>query len=299
MMGGSSGGGSSAGEIGYPAYMETAHNDWLDDNGTDLMTESIASLMENVITTILPADKPFYNFVTAIPADVMGYTNVMVTPYQAVIDLDALNLTNLFDTFFATLDDAAARAAIVAAEAALLDARMTADILPEFQRGMRDIGAVLTTGFTVGEANMRARDNLSVAKLDAELQLQARRVGWQMSMQWVQLNIDWNRLVATLADEVAIRYIEARYKGDQLDVEMAAKDMLFNLEVYQYGSNVLASIAGATVATKPESSMISTALGGIMSGAASGAAVGSVVPGLGTTAGAIGGALLGLAAAIF
>ena len=295
-MGGSGGGGSSAGEIGYPAYMETIHGNWVDGGGADTMTDSITVLMQ-AMHDLPIADRPFANFVTAIPADVMGAGLAMVTPYQAVMDLDALNLTNLFDTFFATLDDAVARAAIVAAEAALLDARMTADILPEFQRGMRDIGAVLTTGFEIGEANMRARDNLSVAKLDAELQLQARRIGWEMSMRWVQLNIDWNRLVATLADEVSIRYIEARYKGDQLNVEMEAKDTLFDLEVYQYGNNVLAAISGATASTKPESSMIGTTLGSIASGAASGAAMGALVGN--PAAGAIVGGLLGLAAAIF
>ncbi len=292
---GGKGGGGTAGEVAYPAYMETAHADWLDNTGVDTMATSVVDLMN----TAQAGASPFAGFVTADPAVVMGAAAQVLTPFQAVEDLDALNLTTLFTTFFATLDDNAQILAIVAAETALLDTRMTADILPEYQRGMRDIGAVLTTGFEVGEANMRARDNLSVAKLDAELRLQSRRLGWQMSMQWVQLNIDWNRIIAGLADEVAIRYMESRFKADQLDIEMDAKDDLFDLEVYQYGSNVLAAISGAAATSKPETSLISTGLGGIMSGAATGASIGSIIPGIGTTAGAAVGAALGLAAAIF
>ena len=42
-MGGGTGG-SSAGEIGYPAYMETAHSDWLDDGGNDNTLDMIKKL---------------------------------------------------------------------------------------------------------------------------------------------------------------------------------------------------------------------------------------------------------------
>jgi hypothetical protein len=290
-----SGGGSSAGEVAFPAHMGVAHADWLDNTGVDTMTNSVVDLMN----TAQAGASPFAGWVTADPAIVMGAAAQVLTPFQAVEDLDALNLQNIFTGFYAILDDAIEIAAIVAAEAALLDTRMIADILPEFQRGMRDMGAVLTTGFTLGEANMRARDNLSVAKLDAELRLQSRRVGWQLAISWVQMTVEWNKQVATLATEVAIRYIEARFKADQVDIEMAAKDVLFDLETYQYGSNVMASISGAVVRGQGGTSGISAALGGVLSGAATGAAIGSVVPLLGTTVGASVGAALGLAAAIF
>lgn len=47
-MSGSSGGGSS-GKVEYPTYMQTVHNDWLDNTGTDTMTNSINDLMEVAI----------------------------------------------------------------------------------------------------------------------------------------------------------------------------------------------------------------------------------------------------------
>lgn len=296
-MGGSSGG--SAGEIAYPAYMEKIHWDWLNKNDTEAVDHSITYYMK----TAQDGVSPFSTFSTAVPATVMGYTAAMVTPYQAVMDLAALDLTTLFTDFFDILDDNAQILATVAAEAAMLDARLVADVLPRFQRGMRDMGSVLTTGFTLGQANIEASHDLSVAKLDAELRLQSRRLGWQLSLQWVQINIDWNRTVAALSDEVAIRYLEARMKVDQLDVEMSAKDRLFDLEVFQYGGNLMASIAGATSTTKPETSMISAALGGVLSGAAAGAKIGGMIGAAGGPIGAAGGAaiggLLGLAAAIF
>jgi len=221
----------------------------------------------------------------------------VLTPFQAVEDLNALNLQNIFTGFYAILDDAVEIAAIVAAEAALLDTRMIADILPAFQYGMRDMGAVLTTGFTIGEANMRARDNLSVAKLDAELRLQSRRVGWQLAIQWVGLVSEWERQIVGLATEVAVRYMEARFKADQIDVEIAAKDTLFDLDTYQYGSNVMASISGAVVRGQGGTSGISAALGNAVSGMSAGAKLGVLVGQ--PAAGAGIGALLGLAESIF
>ena len=290
-MGGKSGGG--AGEIGFPAYMERIHQNWLDD-GADVIAVNMVERMQDLFDT---GNTPFDTWGTAIPYDVMGQAVQVLTPFQAVADLDALNLTTLFTTFFATLDDTVARAAIVAAEAALLDARMTADILPGFQRVMRNDGAVLTTGFTLGEANIRAQDNLAVAKLDTGLRLQSRRISWELSFRWVQLTIEWNRIVAVMATEVAIRYLESRYKVDQLNVEMDAKDVLFYLEVYQYGGNMMAAISGASVRGQPESSMISTALGGVLSGAATGAQIGELFDQ--PASGAVIGGLLGLSAAIF
>ena len=292
-MGGGKGGGS-AGEIGFPAYMERIHQNWLDD-GADLMTVDMQVMMQAIFDADTPFDPTVWG--TANPAIVMGAGFQVLTPFQAVEDLDALNLTTLFTTSLATLDDTVARAAIVAAEAALLDARMTADILPGFQRAMRNDGAVLTTGFTIGEANIRAQDNLAVAKLDTELRLQSRRISWELSFRWVQLTIEWNRIVAVMATEVAIRYLESRYKVDQLNVEMAAKDALFYLEVYQYGGNMMAAISGASVKGQPESSMINTALGGVLSGASAGAQIGKLLDQ--PAAGAMIGGLLGLSAAIF
>ena len=292
-MGGS--GGSTAGEVNYPAYMELVHDDWLGSTAGDTITNSVTVMMN----TATAGASPFAAWVTADPATRMGVAVQVLTPFQAVEDLDALNLTTIFTTFYAVLDDNVEILAIVAAEAAMLDARLIADVLPRFQQGLRDMGAVLTTGYTLGLANMEASHDLSVAKLDAELRLQSRRVGWQLALQFTQMSIEWDKAVAALADEVAVRYMESRFKADQLDTEMGAKDVLFDLETMQYGNNVLAAIAGATASTKPETSMISGALGGVMSGAATGATIGSLVPGIGTTVGAGVGAILGLAAAIF
>jgi hypothetical protein len=82
-------------------------------------------------------------------------------------------------------------------------------------------------------------------------------------------------------------------------VEMDAKDMLFVLELFQYGNNVMAAIAGATASNKPETSMVSTILGSIMSGAATGAGIGTAMSPVGGLPGAVIGGVLGLASAIF
>jgi len=39
-------GGGSSGAVSYPGYMETIHNDWLDNTGLDTITSSITDIMD-------------------------------------------------------------------------------------------------------------------------------------------------------------------------------------------------------------------------------------------------------------
>ena len=83
------------------------------------------------------------------------------------------------------------------------------------------------------------------------------------------------------------------YESREIDLDVA--DSLYNLKVYQYGSNVMASPqVGATYVPEKESAMRS-ALGGVMAGAGAGAMTGGAIGGPpGAATGALIGGLLGI-----
>ena len=112
------------------------------------------------------------------------------------------------------------------------------------------------------------------------------------------MQIEFFRLTATLSTELTRIYTAARHDIDSLYSEIAAKDRLFDLNIFQYGVNVMSSISGSAV-SPPDPGSAKSGLGGALSGAlaggATGAMLGSAFPGVGTVAGAGVGAAVGLA----
>ncbi len=302
------GGGSTSGEVSYPDYMENRHDGWLAEVTTAMSAARAGS-------------SPYAGFVTVNPADVFG--SLPKTPAQALADFDGVNPASLYGSYYATnashnvevpgpLSDQDI-STIVDAEVAKLEAVRDTRIQPAFEAGMRDIGAVMSSAFVIGLANINSEIMRDAAQLDAKLRANNPMLGLEkakIEVQQTQGNqetahrlvateLDSHRLVVVLATEIARIYSAARLDADKVEVEMAAKDRLFDLETFQYGANVMASISGGTAHSSPQGSTIGTAIGGALSGAAAGAMVAGAV--WGSAAGPAGmaiGAALGLAGAL-
>lgn len=290
-------GGGTSGTVAYPAHMTSVHTDWL-NKGVDLITASVTDVMNTATAGV----SPYAAFVTVDPAVVFGVAFQVLNAFQAVEDIDALNLDTIFTNAVAAMNDNVEITAMVAAQNAMLTNRLTTEILPIYQSGMRDMGAVHTSSFTLGEANIQAEITRNIADYDAKLRLESRRNAVQLAIEWTKVVVQWNISCWSSALETAIRYSEARMKVDQLDMEFAGKDRLFALETFQYGSNVMASIAGAAAGKVSETSGIATTLGNMASMASMGLLTGAMVPGAGPTTALIGagiGAGVGLLSSIF
>ena len=87
--------------------------------------------------------------------------------------------------------------------------------------------------------------------------------------------------------------IVAKVEETEKNLKYDEQDALWDLEMYQYGGNILASIAGAASGTKgKEVSTGASVLGGAMSGAAAGASIGGPIgAGIGGVIGGIAGLL--------
>lgn len=289
---GGSGGGGSSGKVDFPAHMKTAHKDWLDSTGVDTMTFSVVDLMNTAMTGV----SPYNGYVPVDPDDI--FVAVAKTPanykspYVFLEGFDAWDIDSAFDSYI--VDDEARISATVSAHSDLLDDEINTRVLPAFKAGMANINATMSSAFVIGEATIRDSKVKKVAETDANIRLKRLQEGADVAMKRISAIHEWRRITATLSTELTRLYLAAQFERDENYLDKLDKDAKWDLEMYQYGSQVMASISGtaSTTSTTPKASV----LGGAVSGALAGAAMGAQIGAAGGPIGAGGGALLGLAA---
>ncbi len=221
-------------------------------------------------------------------------------------------------------DDATVNAEI-AANDAIIDSRITTTILPRFQAGMQDINAVVSSAFVVGQSNIESEGQLDKDKFAADIRLKSYMLGFEgilkRDLQINEINesrskrvtardIQHNEMIMTGTKDVIgmlinrLEFIKIgthyRIEGDRIIflmrqeyeervVDWDEKDEVWDMSMYQYGVNVMASISGAAATARGGApSTMQKALGGALSGIAVGAAVNG-------PPGAIVGGVIGLA----
>lgn len=112
---------------------------------------------------------------------------------------------------------------------------------------------------------------------------------------WDSAVKNYGQLAALTIDANRIKIVAKQEEYDK-NLQYDRKDAVWDLEMYQYGGNVLASIAGAAIKQNEEVSTGSSVLGGALAGAAAGAVLGPVgalsggaVAGIGAALGGLGG----------
>lgn len=267
------GGGSSSGEIKYPDYMVGVHWQWLNGTGTHNLDvdggQSITNAMNQAMTM-----NPYGSNLPADPADEIAAMETIADAYssQITIAADAAALATLMDKYEDWFADIA-----------------LASVYPRFEAGMRDINAVQSSAFVIGRALIEgqiAKQVDSMYERNLPVFAQTRLAIAAEHGKLAHLKTEQKRLEIIAETEYATR------KADQL-----AAQRLWNLDVYKYGSNVLASIGSASVHTGQKSvSPGQSALGGAISGAAAGAMYASasgIGVGYGTAIGAVLGGVAG------
>ena len=266
---GSSGGGGASGAVSHSAYLETIHADWLNDTGTDTIEKSITEVMDSAL-----GSSPWVALTAYNPdADILAY-EAELTLFQVLLAglSDTVDWAALYaqaDVTFGALGPA------VTAYGNLLDDNINIKVLPQFRRGMQDINAVVSSAFVIGEANIwgfRDRDvagyiatleDKKMAAMDQMTQMMARRIAWQES--YTRMMIEANRIK-----------IVAKKEQTDRDAEIDEQDAKWDLEVFQYGGNLMAAIGGGTaLPNMAGKNKVASVLGGAMGGAAMGAMMAS------------------------
>jgi hypothetical protein len=304
------GGGSSSGTVDFPAYMKTLHGEWLNRNGASVV--AVGDSINELISAGLVASP--YDGETAYNPDsnIAEFIAELATFKTIVDNIDpetdwisyATTVKNEVDT---NIMDDTVITTVTNAHAAVLDDRLTTEVLPRFQVGMRDVNAVISSTFVIGQAVLEAFNTREVAEFDAKLRVAAQGFRNQLIFQGIDANIGLLQSKINFKNSVTNYSIEAnRIKtvlkkeeiAERLDIE--DNQYKWGLELYQHGGNILSSISGSSVNTEKKPNKLSSAVGGAVSGAAVGGMIGGAMAGgkAGSTAGYWGagiGAVLGAA----
>jgi hypothetical protein len=303
--GGSSGGGSS-GKVDYPDYMKDWHGRVLDDSGTDSLSTSITAVMDAAL-----GNSPWAAYTAYDPdADIAAY-EAAVSDYATI--LAGIDYTVDWASFYAqavATIDAAADDIVdddVDAYADTLDDELTTKVLPRFRAGMRDVNAVVSSAFVIGQAVIEGFRDRDVARHASKLRVALVTGANSSYLEAVNqmTNLMINRLnyedsYAKLMIEANRIKIVAKKEESELNSRYDESDALWDLEVFKYGGNMLASIAGAAVNEGVEGpSTGASMIGGALSGAAAGAMIAGASKGaIAGPVGAIIGGVLGAASAL-
>jgi len=266
------GGGGGAGEVSYPGYMEDYFSDMtigLGAGGGETMTINMVEAMN-----IAQAGASPYGSAVAYDPD---------TEVDAMTD----SIDDFAALIAATLVDDAVDDVVTEYSEDLAD-RLEAEVLPRFRSGMRDINAVVSSAFVLGQAIIEASQTRQVTGFSSAAHLKVIDLRLEFQKALTHYTIEANRIK-----------IVAKKEENESNLEIEEADASWDLEVFQHGVNMLASIGGGVgMPDKKKRSKAASAIGGALTGAAAGAMVGasygSGYPGVGTAIGAVLGAAAGL-----
>lgn len=282
-MGGSSGGGDQVTTIRYADYVEAHHQTFLN---------IMASKRDAVI------DSSPYATYTDIEIDPGFFgTGYILASFPSLYDMygkfmAGLDIEVLFDqTLVDTLDSAYINNLI-----SVEGVRMTDDIIevaqPRFVTGMRDINSVISGSFVTGKAMLEDARVKALSRFSAELKYRLIPAAVE---RW-RSHLDWNKTVVMTYAEILKLYISSKMDTENLNFEMAAKNLLWPFTVLEYNRAALGALQGATTATSDVAGASKTqkAIGGALSGAVAGATLFPANPIIGAIVGGVLGAGAGL-----
>lgn len=336
-MGGSGSGGDVPPEhiIMYAPYVEQWHSTWLTRMET-LWTQAIAANPYTSLMTPYDPDAALDGMLAALNA----YCAVLLNFHNTSLDINvvaaAFDKAKTIETFVPGTAWSGHLSTITPlVDAQLLETteidesvnqyseQLQADIeektLPAFEAGMRDINAVMSTSFIIGEALIFAEKNRNVAKYRADLLLAAwaDRNKAIMNLSTTLLDADFKTYAAygTFAEMVGKFWIQgvefkrqltdklidvlrmkivAKKEEDDETLRRAIENAKWPMSMSQYPASMLGSAGGGHAV--PEGTgggpTVASVLGGVMAGASIGAMFN------GETGGAWGSAIGGVAGGI-
>jgi len=279
----------AAGKVDFPDYMKQIHENWLDGGGSPNLDieNSVVKAMNDAQGASPFSSASAFNptsDITAITDAVESYNTLVdgidkINDWKAIVDATGYNSTGV-DTY----DD-------------ILTDQLEANTLPKYKAGMRNIGAVMSSAYSIGESVIYAFKNRDVAQHASQL---AREAVNQMIHLYDKKLEGMKNWMASVIETRRIAIVSQKEQQDT-DNSLSENDARWDLETFQYGANVMAAISGGPSITsgagaKKSPSTSQSAIGGALSGAALGAAVASTTDSVSSGWGALGGAAMGAAA---
>ncbi|RLI52544.1 MAG: hypothetical protein DRP09_17710, partial [Candidatus Thorarchaeota archaeon] len=246
--------------------MEDMHKDWLNGNETDTLgSENITALMaaaigaspyasvtaydpESELAAMLTGLSDFDTVIDGIDGD--GDWENAITAVQTKLEADVFEDVTSFivspNTTYIDND--------VDAFADKLDNQIESTVLPRFQAGMRDINAVISSAFVIGEALIEEGRDAEVAKHASGLRMTAMEIDSRNNELLLKdelhkremiksegsrvLDLDMAKVeyekayLMALAEIRRMRIVAYKEEHD-MNVSLDKRDSLWDLEVFQ------------------------------------------------------------------
>ena len=257
-MGGKGGGGSSSGKISYPAYMSDMHHQWLDNWNDDKPGQPGGVEGPLDLANFPDVAGDMLNATTAIGGN----------PYAGAVayspDVDLANAQDAIDDFNADL--AAGWTSFLTSTIEGIDATIASPVefkemedvvsdrirrqqskdIRRFNAKTVDIGAIQTNTYAIGlmYQEQLTQDHIHEFITGQENKLLATRL--QLLGQFGPTRLDGFRAVVDQQGKLV--QLGTTAKGDELQVnqQWEVAEATWDLDLFPFGANVLAGMAGAT-----------------------------------------------------
>lgn len=307
-MGKGGGGSQGSGRVEYPPYLTNIHNHML--YGKDLSNEhlpydrqpdstSVLGLINSRLSlTAWDGNSPISNVISGLAGGSI-HSSVSLSDggfglYVTLPDPSAffISVDDAMDAFSTAVGNMSTTTANLDALQSALETATEAPYyrgLNNFVSGMSDINATNSSAFIVGLALMESGRQRAIAEQRAQWQQQNNNSQVSAYGQLAQMEL-----------EVQKTKLVAEYDKVNTHVTYRRQAQLWDLELYEYGANMLAASSGAVSSKGQSGSTVQSVLAGALTGAAGGAAIGSMFAAEGSTGlAAVGGPwALGLGALI-
>lgn len=229
-MGKSSGGGDTTTTIRYAPYIETDHQ--------LLLNQTVIECTKAIYNS------PYANLTAGIDVDVV-FTGGILPPtawqmfQNYILDFDIESqAVNFYNDALAS--NVAAES--VKSQADLLDNELTMRVLPRMKAKMRDIGAVLSSGFIVAEAQLESEKLLAISKFATDMKMKVI----DLAVEGVKLKANWNLQVMEQYNKEIQGYYQLKFMQLEKTISIGTSNILWPLTILDHARAILAAMTGAT-----------------------------------------------------
>ena len=296
---GSSGGGSASGRTDFPDYMKGYHMGLLGVNSAGAYTGAPFTLsLVDAFNEAATGNSPYFKYTSnQLNPDSLFFPagkSISDSAYSKPFDLLAALINFDFEATVSAAHKLAADSTwikeLVSSASTTLDDVILNETGPALHSRMRDIGAVMSSAFVIGDTLLQDSKLKALARVRIDIEgLSIQRE--DLALKYATMVSAFNQNVLNAAADLTKYYHSIRSEVLDTNAEWLAKDLLWDLKLFQYASNPLGAIAGSALAVDHgKGSKVGNAVGGAMAGASIGGTVGG---GWGALAGGIVGGAAG------
>ena len=258
--GGSSGGAMTSGKIDFPLYLKKLHKTYM--YGGSVAPHNVPTVSMGEEIDVVWNNSPFVDAVAYDPSTLVTASQTSVDNYKTVVDAldDDADWISFVKTGAQFVDGYIISEDAIAASVEEFSRQQLKDLAPgriRIAAGFADVNAVHASNFPGAmilledahrdkvreyEANLRrdreiARSASIERAVDSMSRFLMHRTGTQQNLS--SLQVDTNRLA-----------IDMHRTKTNRDIDLEAKDTLWNIQMLQYGLNALSAIGGGTAVYK-------------------------------------------------